>query len=174
MSRGKHALARRARSRRSFSTVVHAAGLWANERHSDDMMSSTSHAGAAPSCVIARAYCSSHFFKEITPRWQVRSSLQRLCERAPFLSSSCDRRAASALRPVPPGFILGCVGFVHFHWAVQDPFAFHRRYRKRSLFHGDTGSVSQKIKILHFHFFFMFPAEPMSTNNFHFLGKRIL
>ena len=36
--------------------------------------------------------------KQITPRWQVRSSLQRLCERAPFLSSSCDRRAAAALR----------------------------------------------------------------------------
>ena len=36
--------------------------------------------------------------EQITPRWQVRSSLQRLCERAPFLSSSCDRRAAAALR----------------------------------------------------------------------------
>ena len=55
-SRGEHALARRARLRRSFSPVVHAAGSCANERHSDDMIMSTSHAGAAPSCVIARAY----------------------------------------------------------------------------------------------------------------------
>ena len=36
--------------------------------------------------------------QQITPRWQVRSSLQRLCERAPCLSSSCDRRAAAARR----------------------------------------------------------------------------
>ena len=36
--------------------------------------------------------------EQITPRWQVRSSIQRLCERAPLLSSSCDRRAAAALR----------------------------------------------------------------------------
>ena len=38
----------------------------------------------------------------------------------------------------------------------------------------NTGFVFQKIKIFRFHFFPCFLAEPMSTNNFHFFGKRIL
>ena len=74
---------------------------------------------------------------------QTRGSAAASCLRAEGAVHDV-RPCASFGRNRRTGFILGCVGFVHFHWAVQDSFAFHRRYRIRSVFHGGTGFVFQK------------------------------